>query len=115
MRTTDDLGRWGGAPVEDAAAELSVLNRARKLFADLSQSLRGEIDRMQALLEDETGETRIAALTKMIRMNQKALKSVLEEEARLKGPAEEARPGREVIDLAEARAEIARRLARLRK
>ena len=48
-------------------------------------------------------------------MNQKALQSVLDEEARLKGRAEDATPGQEVIDLAEARAEIARRLARLRE
>lgn len=115
MRTTDDLGRWGSASGKAAAAELSALNRARKLFADLARSLEGEIHRMQALLNDETGATRIQSLTNTIHMNQKALQSVLDQEAELHGTAEGAQPGREVIDLAEARAEIDRRLARLRE
>jgi hypothetical protein len=115
VRTTDDFGRWGGASGQKPAAELSVLNRARRLFADLSRGLQGEIDRLKALLADETGATGIQSLTKMIRMNQKALQSVLDKEAELVGRTEGAPAGREVIDFAEARAEIARRLARLRK
>lgn len=112
MRTTDDLGRWGGAPEGGAAAEPSVLNSAQKLLADLSRSLEGEIERLKALMRDETSGTDFSGLMKTIQMNQKALLTVLTQRTKL-DEAEDGRPGREVIDLAEARAEIARRLARL--
>ncbi len=113
MRTTDELGRWGGASADQAAANLSILVRARKLFAGLSRSLDGEIDRLQAALETETDESRVKALNELIRQNQKALQTVLDLEAKLMREADKQRPGEGVIDLAQARAEIARRLARL--
>lgn len=113
VRTTEDLGRRGGACAEEPAAELSALARARKLFAGLSRGLDGEIDRLQAALDTETDDGRIKALTELIRQNQKALQTVLDMEAKLMREADRQRPGEGVIDLAEARAEVARRLARL--
>ena len=113
MRTTDELGRWGGASGEAEAERQPILSRARKLFADLSRSLEGEIDRLQAAVEIETEASRVKSLTELIRLNQKALQTALDQEARLAVEVEGRRPGREVIDLAEARAEISRRLARL--
>ena len=113
MGTTDSIGRWGGARTGEGTAEPSTLDRARKLFADLSCGLEGEIDRLQFVLETETEAGRIKALDELIRLNQKTLQTVLSLEARLESESQKPRPGRDVIDLAEARAEIARRLARL--
>ena len=113
MRTTDELGRWGGASADETAANLSALARARKLFADLSRSLDGEIDRLQAVLNSETDEGRAKDLTERVRQNQKALQTVLDLEVKLMREADKQRPGEGVIDLAQARAEINRRLDRL--
>ncbi len=113
MRTTDELGRWGGASTDKAAGNLSVLARARKLFADLSCSLEGEIDRLRAAMKIENDKKRTTALTELVRQNQKALQSVLDLEAKLMRQADQQRPGEGVIDLAQARTEIARRLDRL--
>jgi hypothetical protein len=93
-------------------AEPSILNSAQKLLADLSRGLEGEIERLKALMGDETGGTDFGKLMKAIQMNQKALLTVLDQRVKLED-AESGRPGREVIDLAEARDEISRRLARL--
>ena len=113
MRTTDDLGRWGGASTEEEAVNLSALARARKLFAGLSRSLEGEIDRLQSAVETESEKDRIKDLMDLVRVNQKALQNVLEYEAKLMREADRQRPGEGVIDLAQARAEIFRRLDRL--
>ena len=95
------------------AVNLSALARARKLFAGLSRSLDGEIDRLQAAMDTETNESRIKAMTELIRQNQKALQTVLDMEVKLTREADKQGPGEGVIDLAQARAEIARRLDRL--
>jgi len=92
---------------------MSTLDRAQRLFADLSRSLEDEIARLQAALYDETDDRRIKALHELIRQSQKALQTVLDEEVRLNRQADKQRPGEGVIDLAQARAEIAGRLARL--
>ncbi len=113
MRTTDELGRWGGASTDKAAVNLSTLARARKLFAGLSRSLDGEIDRLQTATDIETDTDRIRELNEVIRQNQKALQTVLDMEAKLMREADKQRPGEGVIDLAHARAEITRRLDRL--
>ncbi len=113
MRTTDELGRWGGASTEQAADDLSALARARKLFTGLSRSLDGEIDRLQAASDTEPDKDQAKALVERVRQNQKALQSVLDMEAKLMRGADRQRPGEGVIDLAQARAEIARRLDRL--
>ena len=113
MRTTDKLGRWGGASTDEAAEDLSALTRARKLFTGLSRSLDGEIDRMQAALETEADPGQAKAMAETIRQNQKALQTVLDMEVKLRREADRQRPGEGVIDLAQARAEIARRLDRL--
>ncbi|MEE8454189.1 MAG: hypothetical protein V3R90_05450 [Limibaculum sp.] len=113
MRTTDELGRWGGASTDKAAENLSTLARARKLFADLSRSLDGEIDRLQAAMETEDSPDRTKELAEKVRQNQKSLQTVLDLEVKLMREADKQRPGEGVIDLDQARAEIARRLARL--
>jgi hypothetical protein len=98
---------------EVTAANLSILARARKLFANLSRSLDGEIDRLETALEIETDGSRIDARAVLIRQNQKALQTVLDLEVKLMRETDKQRPGEGVIDLAEARAEVARRLDRL--
>ena len=113
MRTTDEFGRWGGASTDEAAGNLSALARARKLFTDLSRSLDGEIDRLQAAKDTEVDLERAKALTGLIRTNQKTLQTMLDLEAKLMREADRQRPGEGVIDLAQARAELTRRLARL--
>jgi hypothetical protein len=52
-------------------------------------------------------------MTELIRQNRKALQTVLDLEVKLMRETDKQRPGEGVIDLAEARAEIARRLDRL--
>lgn len=113
VRTTEDLGRRGGVCAGVAAGDLSTLDRARKLFANLSGSLECEINRLETALEAETDKERVKGLTDLIRLNQKALQTVLDQEGKLMRGAAKAGHGEGVIDLAEARAEIARRLARL--
>ncbi len=113
MRTTDELGRWGGASTDKAAVDLSILARARKLFAGLSCSLDGEIDRLQAVLETEDDLDRAKVMAELVRQNQKALQTVLDLEVKLMREADKQRPEEGVIDLAQARAEVTRRLARL--
>ncbi len=113
VRTTEDLGRRGGVCAEVTTDDPSALDRARKLFAGLSRGLEGEIDRLETALDAETDEGRVRDLTAVIRQNQKALQTVLDMESKLMRGAGRARRGEGVIDLAEARAEIARRLDRL--
>ncbi len=93
--------------------DLSALARARKLFADLSRSLDGEIDRLQAAEASEDDRGRANALNERVRQNQKALQTVLDMEVKMMRESDKQRPGEGVIDLAQARAEITRRLARL--
>jgi hypothetical protein len=112
VRTTEELGRRGGVCAEEPVGEPSVLDRARRLFASLSRCLEAEIERLEAALEAETDPGRVRRLTALIRQNQKALQTVLDEERKLPGAGTAGR-GEGVIDLAQARAEIARRLARL--
>jgi hypothetical protein len=113
VRTTDDVGRWGGARAGRDEVEISTFDRARKLFAGLSRSLEGEIFRLEAALDDEADSGRIKSLHELIRQSQKALQTVLDQEVRLAREGARQRPGDGVIDLAEARSEIARGLARL--
>lgn len=98
---------------EVTAVNLSILARARRLFAGLSRSLEGEIDRLRTNVETEPEESRIRSMTELIRQNQKVLQTVLDLEVKLMRETEKQRPGEGVIDLALARAEVARRLDRL--
>ncbi len=113
VRTTGVPGRRGGVCAEVSAEDLSTLDRARKLFAGVSRTLEREIESLETALKAETDTDRIDKLNDAIRMNQKALQNVLAMEAKLMPGAGGARRGEGVIDLAEARAEIARRLDRL--
>jgi len=92
---------------------LPALERARKLFARLSARLDEEIDRLDAAIQTECETNRTRELSELVRQYQKVLTTVLELEAKLEREAEYARPGKDLIDLDQARAEIARRLARL--
>lgn len=116
VRTTEELGRRGGVCAEEPEVDIvdvrPVIDRARKLFARLSRGLELEIERLEHALNAETDEKKIEKLTDLIRRNEKALQTVLDREAKLPA-ARRAGRGEGVIDLAEARAEIARRLARL--
>ncbi len=116
VRTTEYLGRRGGVCAEAPAEELSTLDRARKLFAGLSRSLEGEIERLEAALDADTDKTRAKDLSDLVRITQKTLNTVLAAEVKLMrgaGKAQRGERGEGVIDFAEARAEVARRLARL--
>lgn len=115
MTTTDAIhGRPEFHGADQATEVQSTLDRARKLFAGLSKVLEAEIDRLQFAERTEEGEARLKAVTDLIRQNQKTLGTVLDIEAKLMRDAErDARPGRVELDLEDARAEIARRLARL--
>lgn len=106
MTTTDPRGREELTCADKAAAH-AVLARARKLFADLAEALEAEIHRLRAEHQEDDGP--IKTVTDLIQRNQKALQTVLDIEAKLLGRAAEAPQ----LDLEAARAEIARRLARL--
>jgi len=110
LRTTinDLVDRRGGAY---RAEELEdVLNRARKLLADISALLELEIDRLFAAEVDSDNKERIEKAKDMIRQTQKAMAMVLEIEAKagLSMLAD-----RNAMNLEAARDEILRRLARL--
>ena len=113
VRTTEDLGRRGGVCAEGETDDLSTLDRARRLFARLSRGLEREIDRLESALEAETDKERMKELADTVRQSRKALQTVLDTECKLMRGAGGARRGEGVIDLAEARAEITRRLDRL--
>ena len=113
VRTTDTLGRRGGVCAEVSAESLSTLDRARKLFAGLSRGLQREIDRLEAALEPDTDTERARSLHDLVRLAHRTLQTVLAAEVQLMRGAGKARRGEGAIDLAAARAEIARRLARL--
>ncbi len=116
VRTTEELGRRGGVCAEEPETDVvdvrPVIDRARKLFASTAWLLERMIGSLKGQIEAETDPKRIQELTDQIRQNQKALQIVLDEERKLPA-AQRAGRGEGVIDLAEARAEIARRLARL--
>ena len=105
-------GRGKAGYVHEPAVTRSTLERARCLFADLSEALEAEIGRLRSLEDHSRPSGRAREVTDLVRENQKILGTVLDIEARLDartGPA----PAHDMIDLEEARAEIARRLARL--
>jgi hypothetical protein len=64
-------------------------------------------------MEIETDEERNKTLNVSVRENRKTLQTVLDMEAMLMRETRKQRPGEGVIDLAQARAEITSRLARL--
>jgi len=111
--TTEELGRWGCVNAQEAAANLAAMSRARNVFADLSRGLEGELDRLKGAIETETDKKRTEHLLGAIDQCRKALLTVLNIEAKLMRGAELPRSDQGVIDLAEARDEVERRLDRL--
>ncbi len=110
MRTTIDakVGRRGGAySVEELE---NVLNRARKLLADLSAVLELEIDRLFGIEFDENDTEREKQIKTLIGQAQRAWQTVLDLEAKYGlSPYD----NRTELDLEAARAEILERLGRL--
>ncbi len=92
---------------------LPALERARKHYDRLSARLDEAIDRLDTELLTDCAVDRAKELSELVRQYGKVLTTVLELEAKLEREADYARPGKDVIDLDEARAEITRRLARL--
>ena len=115
MTPTDAMHGRREVPCAEQSTEVqSTLDRARTLFADLSKALEAEIDRLQFEERTADGEARLKIVTELIRQNQKALGTVLDIEAKLmRDPDGTGGPRRAALDLEDARAEIARRLARL--
>ncbi|WP_285669869.1 hypothetical protein [Paralimibaculum aggregatum] len=110
VRTTIDtlVGRRGdacGRTLEE------TLGAAQQLFADVAAFLELEIDRLFAAEVDETDETRIEAVRKLITLNQQALMKVIDISGKIGLTADG--HARQMLDLEDARAEIDRRLARL--
>jgi len=105
-------GRGKGARAGRSTEVQSTLDRARSLFSDLSEALEQEITRLRKLDRDANGTGATREVTDLVRENQKALGTVLDLEAKLLGKAVHETPGT-TLDLEDARAEIARRLARL--
>ena len=110
VRTTIDakVGRRGGAySVEELE---NVLNRARKLLADLSAVLELEIDRLFGIEFDENDTDREKQIKTLIGQAQRAWQTVIDLEAKYGlSPYD----GRSELDLEAARAEILERLGRL--
>ena len=110
MGTTinDLVDRRGGAyRVEELE---DVLNRARRLLADISALLELEIERLFDTEIEPDDRVRIDNATDMIRQTQKAMATILEIEAKA---GLSAMADRNAMDLEAARDEILRRLARL--
>lgn len=110
MRTTINqrVGRRGGAyPVEELE---NVLNRARKLLADISAVLELEIDRLFGVEFDADDTEREKQIKALIAQTQRAWQTVIEIEAKHGLSAYDGRPE---LDLEAARAEILERLGRL--
>lgn len=112
MRTTIDakVGRRGGAySVEELE---TVLDRARKLLADISALLELEVDRLFGVELGEDEGVRLKAVTDLIRQTQKAMAMVMEIEVKYGLSSFEARAE---LDLEAAREEILERFRRIHR
>lgn len=110
--TVNDLvGRRDAA--HGCANTEEVIGQARHVFADVSAMLRSETEKLFETEVDDLDEKRITRIADLIRQTQKALMMVLEIEAKLGHDTDHSR--RQMLDLTDAKAEIARRLARLAK
>lgn len=109
MRTTINalVGRQGGVPSKEDLKE--VLDRARRLLADISALLELECDRLFEIEVDPDDDTRIIRIKELIAQTQKAMQTVLDIEKKA-GLGQDGPPQ---LDLEGAREEILRRLARL--
>lgn len=112
--TTDpETGRRGDACADQLSETASILANARRIFAGLAAALEAELDRLQFAEEHERDDDRLAIVADLIKRNEKALQSVVDIRIRLLKQLDVRDLRTELIDLDEARAEIARRLARL--
>lgn len=88
----------------------NVLNRARKLLADISALLELEIDRLFKAELDEGESVRLDEVMGLIKQTQKAMQTVLDLEVKYGLAPYDTRAN---LDLEAARAEIVERLRRL--
>jgi hypothetical protein len=110
VRTTINqrVGRSGGAySVEELE---NVLNRARKLLADISAVLELEIDRLFGIEFDVNDTEREKQIKMLISQTQRAWQTVIELESKYGLSPYDSRTE---LDLEAARAEILERLGRL--
>ncbi|MEM7422498.1 MAG: hypothetical protein AAF334_02185 [Pseudomonadota bacterium] len=110
MRTSinDFVDRRGGAYTREELD--NVLDRARRLLADLSAQLEHESDRLFGVELDEADEARIKTVRGLIAQVQKAMQTVIDIE--LKAGLSPS-PGAGALDMEAAREEIIGRLSRL--
>lgn len=106
-------GRLDHACADESTEVRSTLRHARRILADLAGALEAETDRLQFATRGEKDEDRLRLVLDLAVRTQKAWQTVNEIQVKLMKAADAAVPGRTVIDLEAARAEIARRLDRL--
>lgn len=106
-------GRQVRARADESTEVRSTLRHARRIFADLARELEAETDRLWGVARDEGDEARLKLVLDLAQRTHKAFQTVNEIEVKLIKAEDIAVPGRNVIDLEAARAEIARRLDRL--
>ncbi|WP_249578503.1 hypothetical protein [Thermohalobaculum sediminis] len=122
MDTTGITGRRCRACADESTEVRSTLRHARRIFASLARELEAETRRLRKRARegapddgetDRKAEERLKIVADLANRTQKAWQTVNEIEVKLMKAAEADVPGRTVIDLEAARAEIARRLDRL--
>jgi len=111
--TEKGIGRKGDACADLVAEATSVLDSARRLFADLAKALEAELDQLQFEEGTNWDKKRLEAVQNLIFMNQKALQSVVNIRAKLLSQMDLNNLKAGLIDIDKARAEITRQLARL--
>ena len=114
MRTTEHMDGRGEDACADLVAEAtSILDNARRLCADLAEALEAELDRLTSIVNDDQDDKRIALVKALIRENRNALQAVVEIRVKLLRSMDVNALNTGLIDLDDARTEIARQLARL--
>lgn len=113
MDTTGISGRQDRECADESTTVRSTLKHARRIFADLAKAMEAETDRLQFSAATAETEDRLKIVNDLMSRLQKASQQVIDIELRLMKTEDAAVPGRNVIDLEAARAEIARRLDRL--
>ncbi|MDT8345546.1 MAG: hypothetical protein RQ752_14075 [Thermohalobaculum sp.] len=113
MDTTGMTGRKDHACADESTEVRSTLRHARRILADLAEALETETDRLQFMTSGGSDEDRLKIVLDLAVRTQKAWQTVNEIQVKLMKAGEAGIPGRTVIDLEAARAEISRRLDRL--
>lgn len=116
LRIIAKAAGWDGGGVSTFAAE-SAVAATRALYSDLRAELLDAMERLRAPADADGASRATARIDGLIKDHQKALFALIDAEDRLaKGDRPDGATtdaGASVLDLAAARAEIDRRLARL--